>query len=61
MAVYLMDVRKEGLGPESLRCFLDACRGEAVENAADAELGLLVVQTIEAMYKSAMSGAVESI
>ena len=28
--------RKEGLGPESLRSFLDACRGELVVNAAEA-------------------------
>eukprot|EP00435_Cladocopium_sp_Y103_P062413 s1194_g24.t1 len=52
---------KEGLGPESLRSFLDACRGELVVNAADAEIGLLVVETIEAMYKSAKAGVVQPI
>ncbi len=52
---------KEGLGPESLESFLAACHGELIFNAADAEIGLLVVETIEAMYKSAKARGVQQI
>ena len=58
---YFENTTKEGLGPESLQSFLAACHGEPVFNAADAEIGLLVVETIEAMYKSAKTGEVQQI
>eukprot|EP00746_Dinoflagellata_sp_MGD_P040119 gnl/MRDRNA2_/MRDRNA2_19681_c0_seq1.p1 gnl/MRDRNA2_/MRDRNA2_19681_c0~~gnl/MRDRNA2_/MRDRNA2_19681_c0_seq1.p1 ORF type:complete len:340 (+),score=69.06 gnl/MRDRNA2_/MRDRNA2_19681_c0_seq1:57-1076(+) len=52
---------QEGDGPESLKAFIGACLGRPFFNAADAAVGLKVVQTIDAMYKSAKSGKVEKI
>lgn len=50
----------EGDGPESLNAFIDACRGdESYFAGADAAVGLKAVATIDAMYRSARSGAVE--
>ena len=48
-----------GLGPESLRAFVDACLGRPHFVGADAHVGLQVVRAIDAMYRSAKSGAVE--
>ncbi|CAE7301359.1 unnamed protein product, partial [Symbiodinium pilosum] len=55
---FFENTSKGGPGPESLQSFLTACSGQKVENMADATNGLLVVQTIEAMYKSAKDGSV---
>ncbi|CAE8596732.1 unnamed protein product [Polarella glacialis] len=41
--------------------FIQACLGQPIRNAADAEIGLKVVQTIDAMYRSAKSGLAETI
>ena len=49
-----------GLGPESLRAFVDACLGRPHFVGADAHVGLQVVRAIDAMYRSAKSGAVEA-
>jgi predicted dehydrogenase len=50
----------EGDGPESLQAFIDACRGEPYFPGADAEVGLKAVATLDALYRSALSGAAES-
>ncbi|CAE6967744.1 pht4 [Symbiodinium natans] len=55
---FFENTSKEGLGPESLRFFLAACCGGDFVNAADATIGRYVVQTIDAMYRSAKDGAV---
>ena len=51
---------QDGLGPESLRAFVDACLGRPHFVGADAHVGLQVVRAIDAMYRSAKSGAVEA-
>lgn len=51
---------QEGLGPESLLAFVDACLGREHFVGASAETGLAVVRTIDAMYRSAKSGQVEA-
>eukprot|EP00439_Symbiodinium_sp_Y106_P082745 s694_g22.t1 len=58
---FFENTSKEGNGPESLQSFLAACKGEEVINAADATIGRLVVETIDAMYKSAKDGSVVKI
>merc|ERR1712079_280912 len=58
---YFENCSKEGDGPESLQTFISGCLGHPIFNAADAVNGLKVVQTLDAMYKSAKSGSVESI
>jgi len=52
---------QEGVGPESLQAFIDACLGKTFFNAADAQVGLKVVQTLDSMYRSALSGQVEKV
>jgi len=44
---------QDGLGPESLRNFVDACRGAPSYNGCDAAVGHCVVSVIDAMYRSA--------
>ena len=46
-------------GPESIHAFVDACRGLDAYNGASATVGLRVVQTLDAMYRSAKSGKPE--
>lgn len=49
---------RAGDGPESVRAFVDACRGDAdAFRGADADVGRDVVACIAAMYESAASGA----
>lgn len=55
------NTEKDGHGPESLQAFIGACLGRPVANAADAPLGLKVVQVIAAMYKSAKTGSVQQL
>jgi hypothetical protein len=50
-----------GTGPESLHAFVDACRGQPFYNGADGTVGLRVVQTLDAMYRSAKSGRPERV
>ena len=50
----------DGIGPESLQNFVDACLGEAYFPGADATVGLKAVATLDAMYRSALSGQSES-
>lgn len=52
---------KEGTGPESLQAFIDGCLGNEFFNAADVTIGVKVVQTVEAMYRSAKSGCAETV
>jgi len=56
---YFENTAQDGTGPESLQTFVEGCLGKQFFNAADAEVGLKVVQTIEAMYRSAKSGCAE--
>jgi len=49
----------EGDGPESLQAFIDACAGVEYFSGADAEIGLKAVATIDALYRSALSGRAE--
>eukprot|EP00440_Ansanella_granifera_P032735 gb/GFBE01035515.1/.p1 GENE.gb/GFBE01035515.1/~~gb/GFBE01035515.1/.p1 ORF type:complete len:162 (+),score=46.65 gb/GFBE01035515.1/:1-486(+) len=58
---YFENTAKDGTGPESLQSFIAACLGKPTFNAADANVGLKVVQTIHAMYKSAKSGVMEPV
>jgi predicted dehydrogenase len=51
---------QDGDGPESLQNFLDACLGRDYFPGADAEVGLKAVATLDAMYRSALSGKAES-
>lgn len=53
------DTEEGGVGPESLRQFVAACRGLPHRNGADADVGLRTVRVIDAMYRSARSGAAE--
>ena len=48
-----------GDGPESLHAFVDACAGRDCYVGADARCGLQTVRTLDAMYRSQSSGAVE--
>jgi len=50
-----------GIGPESLQNFVAACSGKDFYPGADIKIGLMTVQTIEAMYRSQNSGLVEDI
>ena len=50
----------DGVGPESLCAFIDACRGEPYFPGVDAEIGLKAVATLDAMYRSALSGTAEA-
>ncbi len=50
---------QDNTGPESIHAFVDACRGEPYYNGADAVVGLRVVMTLDAMYRSAKSGQPE--
>jgi len=50
-----------GNGPESLLAFVDGCRGAPYFNGCDEEVGLTTVLTLDAMYRSALSGKAESV
>merc|ERR1712087_542531 len=51
------DLDQEGIGPESLQCFIDAClHRDDYYVGADSLVGLRSVQTIDAMYRSHVSG-----
>lgn len=68
---YFEDGEQEGTGPGSMRAFLTACRasstaytrGENLSSSAidDSLIGLRTVQVIDAMYRSSLSGNVESV
>ena len=73
---YFEDGEQDGLGPGSMRVFLDACRNSAMQYARgmqhdmhttttsvvnDSLIGLRTVQVIDAMYRSSISGNVEEI
>ncbi|KAL7543504.1 hypothetical protein ACHAXR_013179 [Thalassiosira sp. AJA248-18] len=56
------DLDQEGVGPESLQCFIDACLGrDDYYLGADSLVGLRSVQTIDAMYRSHVSGNCENV
>jgi len=55
------DLDQDGNGPASLQCFIDSCLGLEYYVGADCLTGLRSVQTIEAMYRSHVSGNCESI
>ena len=46
-------------GKLPVRRFVELCRGARVENPADAEVGARVVETLDALYRSAKSGKEE--
>ena len=50
-----------GTGPGSMDAFVKACRGEDYFAGAGALEGLKAVATIEALYRSAKSGAAEDV
>ena len=45
-----------GLGPESLRNFVEACNGGQFVNACDQHVGLRVVETVHGLYESGVKG-----
>jgi predicted dehydrogenase len=55
----------QGEGPESVRAFIEACRGpqqlQQFYNGADASIGFKTVATIDAVYRSALSHAMEAV
>mmetsp|Transcript_134447 Transcript_134447/g.287640 ORF Transcript_134447/g.287640 Transcript_134447/m.287640 type:complete len:381 (-) Transcript_134447:339-1481(-) len=55
------DYSFDGDGPESLKAFIGGCVGKPFFLGADATIGMRAVQTIEAMYRSAKSGKMESV
>lgn len=56
------DLDQGGIGPESMQCFIDSCLGRDEYYAgADVLVGLKSVQTIDAMYRSHVSGNAESV
>ena len=55
------DLDQDGNGPASLQCFIDSCLGLDYYVGADSLTGLRSVQTIEAMYRSHVSGDCEKI
>lgn len=56
------ELEQSGIGPESLQSFIDACLGGSnYYVGADALVGLRSVQTIDAMYRSHVSGNAESV
>ena len=56
------ELEQSGIGPESLQSFIDACIGGSnYYVGADALVGLRSVQTIDAMYRSHVSGNAESV
>mmetsp|Transcript_27424 Transcript_27424/g.58930 ORF Transcript_27424/g.58930 Transcript_27424/m.58930 type:complete len:375 (+) Transcript_27424:678-1802(+) len=56
------DLDQDGIGPESLQCFIDAClRKDDYYVGADSLVGLRSVQTIDAMYRSHVSGNSENV
>ena len=46
----------DGIGPESVLNFVNACLGNEYFNGADSSVGLRTVQIVEAMYRSNASG-----
>lgn len=46
------NIEKEGVGPESLQNFIQACKGEDFYQGADSLLGLRTIQVLDAMYRS---------
>ena len=56
------NLEQDGAGPESLQCFIDACLGrDECYLGADSLVGLRSVQTIDAMYRSSVSGECEDV
>merc|ERR1712194_29117 len=56
------DLDQESIGPESVQCFIDACLGGGdYYLGADSLVGLRSVQTIDAMYRSSVSGECEDV
>jgi len=53
------NIEQGGMGPESLKAFIDACLGEPHFKGTTADIGFLCVATIDAMYRSAQSGKAE--
>ena len=61
---YFEDGDQEGIGPGSLKAFLDACRNSCKGTKTpinDSFVGLRTVQIIDAMYRSSISGNAEEI
>jgi len=53
---------EDGIGPESMQSFLEACHGQDdYYVGADSMLGLRTIQTIEAMYRSNASKRLEQV
>lgn len=52
---------QEGTGPGSLDAFVQACRGKEYFDGAGVLDGLKSVCTIDAMYRSALSGKAENV
>ena len=56
------DLDQDGIGPESMQCFIDACLGrDDFYVGADSLVGLRSIQTIDAMYRSNASGNCECV
>ena len=52
---------QDGMGPESLQSFIEACGGLEPYVGVDARIGMEVVKTLDAMYRSATSGRSERV
>jgi len=50
------NLNKEGTGPGGMDALIAACQGLPYNNMAGRDEGLKSVATIDAMYRSAMSG-----
>lgn len=53
------NIEQGGEGPESLHAFIDAILGDVHFSGTTAEIGMLCVATIDAMYRSSKSGKPE--
>jgi predicted dehydrogenase len=60
-AVAISQAEAEYDGALPVRIFARLCAGEAVRNASDAECGARVTEALDAMYRSAASGRLETI
>ena len=53
------EIRYDGARP--VHAFIDLCRGQTVQNPANATVGLRVTEALEAMYRAAASGQIEKV
>mmetsp|Transcript_57685 Transcript_57685/g.137225 ORF Transcript_57685/g.137225 Transcript_57685/m.137225 type:complete len:375 (-) Transcript_57685:43-1167(-) len=58
---YFEEYQAEGDGPNALKSFIGGILGKPFFNGAPAKVGYRAVQTIEGMYRSALSGKQEAV